>query len=432
MSETQPNIVLVTVDSLRADHCGYVDPESDLTPEIDRLAADGTAFRQAVAPGPRTPSSVPVTFTGEFLRPEADWSISDWRGRQQRIARHMARHSSVSETLQRQGYDTAAVTANPWTTRESNFDAGFDDFTEVSAASDDISSLSLSDSSLFRATDTVVSRLPADPGGWSEKKEWFAQWPGYYDHIRSRLDALEEPFFLWVFLLDSHQPYITPRRYREETSALEMYYAVARYWHGATSDEQLPDHAREVIQRSYRDAVRSVDSFVGRLRADVDPYDPAVVFHADHGEALGDHGNFGHPQALYEENLRVPFIVNDRDHSTAVDEQVTIKSLPSILGDLSAREFLPDEYTASTVLSQTEGGGKRAVRTPDWKYVAGDGDRRLHDLRGGAEETADVSDEFGDVVESLAPLVDRHDFTQTERSEIDTAAARVATATDRE
>jgi len=107
------NLVLVTVDSLRADHCGFVNSESDLTPTIDRLAKEGVSYTQAVVPGPRTPSSIPVLFTGEFMADDAEWSMADWQGRQYRIGEHMDRFQHLSEQLQRQGYETAAFTANP-------------------------------------------------------------------------------------------------------------------------------------------------------------------------------------------------------------------------------------------------------------------------------------------------------------------------------
>lgn len=120
--DSKRNLVLVTVDSLRADHCGFVNEASELTPTIDRLAEEGIAYTQAIAPGPRTPSSVPVMFTGEFMSDDEGWTMADWQGRQQRIAQHMNRFQHLSERLQRRGYETAAFTANPWTTRESNFD----------------------------------------------------------------------------------------------------------------------------------------------------------------------------------------------------------------------------------------------------------------------------------------------------------------------
>lgn len=409
------NLVLVTVDSLRADHCGFVNSESDLTPTIDQLAEEGVSYTQAVAPGPRTPSSVPVLFTGEFMADDEEWAMADWQGRQHRIGRHMNRFQHLSEQLQRKGYETAAFTANPWTTRESNFDRGFDDFNEISADSPDVSSTYLSDSTLFKFADTAIDALPGDPGGWSSKKEWFSQWTGYFELVKEKLADLSEPFFLWVFILDSHQPYITPRRYREDSAAWEMYYSILRYWYGQSSEDDLPDRAGKLIEQAYRDAVRSVDGFVSALEDEVTPYDPVTVFHSDHGEALGEHGNFGHEQTLYEENLHVPFFVHNAG-SAEVRDQLSLQTLPTLLHDLAGDgAFDPQAHTQRFAISQTENNHLLSVRTRRWKYITDDSDAQLYDLQSDSEETTDVSEMYSEVASSLADLAERHRATQTEK-----------------
>jgi len=425
---TRQNLVLVTIDSLRADHCGFLGDDRGLTPEMDAVADDGLAFTNAVAPGPRTPSSVPVTFTGRFLPNDDEFSMEDWQRRQGRIARHMDRHENIAQLLRRLGYDTACVTANPWTTRESNFDAGFDRFVEVSATSDDVSSRQLSDSPLFQAADAGMDALPVDPVGWSEKKEWFAQWPGFYDVVLEQLDGLEEPFFLWVFLLDAHQPYITPRRYRREASLPEMYYAVLRYWHG----DSVPDHARRMIARSYRDAIRSVDAFVGRLREDVASHDPAFVLQADHGEALGDHGNFGHPPVLHEENIRVPLAIDTTGQTETVDDQISLRELPDMLIELATTGTVdPDKHTTPIALSRTENGSAVAVRTDRWKYVADENGERLYDLINDPKELEDICENAPEIVDALSTALDRHRFAQRERELISEALQAITSTSGR-
>jgi arylsulfatase A-like enzyme len=412
----RPNLVMVTADSLRADHCGFLGSESELTPAIDRLADDGTAFTQAIAPGPRTPSSVPVLFTGEFMADDPNWATADWEHRQQRIGRHMERFTHLSERLQRRGYETAAFTANPWTTRESNFAAGFDHFDEISADSDDISSRRLSDSPLFKLADAGFEALPGDPFDWSWKKEWFSQWTGYFDLIRERLSRLSEPFFLWIFLMDSHQPYVTPRRFREDCSGWEMYYSILRYWQWHEDDRPLSDRDEDMVRRAYRDAVRSVDAFVETLTDETRPYDPVTVFFSDHGEALGEHDSFGHEQTLYEENLRVPFLVHGGGAPGRVHEQLPLQSLPDVLLDLAERgTFRPRAHTQQFVPSQTEDNGKLSIRTERWKFVA-DGDRdRLYDLRIDPGESTDVVDANPAVLSSLTDVAVRHERTQTKK-----------------
>ncbi|SEO83623.1 arylsulfatase [Halorientalis persicus] len=420
------NLVFVTVDSLRADHCGFVNPDSDLTPAIDSLASDGLSFTQAVSAGPRTPSSVPVMFTGEFMADDQSWSMADWRGRQQRIGRHMARFRHLSERLQQEGYETAAFTANPWTTRESNFHTGFDEFVEISADSDDIDSSKLSDSTLFKLADTGFEAMPVDPFDWSGKKEWFSQWTGYFESITDQLSELSEPFFLWVFILDTHQPYITPRRFREEASAWQMYYSILRYWRGEIADEEIPDHAREMTAKAYRDAVRSVDAFVDALHENVAPYDPVTVFCSDHGEAIGEHGNFGHPQALYDENLRVPTFVHNADSTGEITDQFSLRSMPDLLVDLAEPStFDPQSHTQPFAVSKIENNRKLAVRTREWKLISDGETKRLYDLRNDPEESTDVSRDHRQVTEALSEVLTRHEQTQAEKEAIGTATAAV-------
>jgi len=420
-NDPKRNLILVTADSLRADHCGFVNAESELTPTIDRLANEGVSYTQAIASGPRTPSSVPVMFTGEFMADDEDWTMSNWQGRQRRIGRHMDRFQHLSERLQHKGYETAAITANPWTTRESNFDYGFDDFNEVSADSTDVDSTYLSDSALFTLAEKGFEALPGDALGWSSKKEWFSQWTGYFELIQEKLSELSEPFFLWIFILDSHQPYITPRRYREESAAWEMYYSILRYWHGQSSNDELPVRARELISQAYRDAVRSVDGFVDALTEAVSAYNAVTVFHSDHGEALGEHGNFGHEQTLYEENLRVPMFVHNAELSEHVNEQLPLQSLSELLVDLSNPvEFDPRTHTQPFVVSQTENNRTLSVRTRSWKYILESSGERLYSLRNGNKEEEDVTGEYPEVTRSLSQIIKRHHETQHEKDMIGT------------
>lgn len=422
---------MLTADSLRADHCGFINPESELTPTIDRLADEGVSYTQAIAPGPRTPSSVPVFFTGEFMTDDASWTMADWQGRQARIGEHMRRFTHISEQLQRQGYETAAFTANPWTTRESNFNLGFDGFTEISADSPDISSEHLSDSVLFKLADTGIETLPGDPIEWSSKKEWFSQWSGSFNLIEEAVAELSEPFFLWVFILDSHQPYITPRQYREESTAWEMYYAILRYWQGEAADGQLPERARKLIGGAYRDAVRSVDAFVDAVSSVTHDHDPVTVFTADHGEAIGEHGNFGHEQALFEENLRVPLFVHGIDSSQKVADQLPLQRFPKLLTDLTVGgEFTPQDYTRQVVISKTENNRIRSIRTPRWKFITDTetGMKQLYDLNKDPEESSDIRTEHLTVSSMLAGLVDRHERTQKEKATIESATADLLTA----
>lgn len=122
------NIVLVTVDSLRADHCEFMGYEKDTTPTLDAMAEEGVAFENAIAPGPKTPEAMPAIFTGCHppLRTENTSEPTDER--KARIRDHMRIRSTIPKRLQERGYTTIGFTPNPYTSRHYNFDKGFDHF----------------------------------------------------------------------------------------------------------------------------------------------------------------------------------------------------------------------------------------------------------------------------------------------------------------
>ncbi|WP_251328875.1 sulfatase [Haloplanus pelagicus] len=359
------NVILVTVDSLRADHCGFLGADRDLTPTLDAMAADGLVFEQAFAPGPRTPSSMPVVFTGEFVRQRDlgvyrsyDEKRSAHVERRARIRRHLDRFRTVPERFGALGYDTAGVTANPWTDAETNFDRGFDVFHAVQNSDVEPRSLPLG-----RAIGTLT-----DAG----VDDWLLTWPDFYDLIIEARAELDEPYFLWVFLLDPHQPYFTPSRYREENSTPAMYYSNVRHsrFHGYT--DPLPAHLETRLARAYRDTVRSVDAFVDRLLDDLADDDPTTVVHADHGESFHEHGTYGHRPQLYQENLHVPFLIHGAETTGRIETPVTLRDLPAYVTRAGSGGLDPTASARNFLLSRTEEAERTAVRTDDWTYISAD------------------------------------------------------------
>lgn len=412
------NLILVTIDSLRADHCGYVSGDDrSLTPVLDGLAEEGVAYRNAIAPGPRTPSSLPPLFTGVFHQ-YRDWGTSgDWRRRRQRIGEHLTRHRTIAETLHDRGYNTAAYTMNPWTAADTNFDRGFDEFTGIYGES----SFDFSSNPLLNLVDTAISRSGTEElFGWRDKRDWFSEWTAIFPDIDSLLGELDEPYFLWVFLLDCHQPYFAPRAFREEITTPELYYSVLRYWRGLRSKTEVPAHVGAMLRKAYRDSVRSVDAFLERLLEETRG-DPSIVVHADHGEAHGEHGTYGHESQLYDVNLRVPLVAHNVGDRSTVDEQISLRRLPDLLSDVATAERIdPTDYTSDTVLSATEFADGLAVRSNEWKYFESSDGSRLYDLRDDPDEKSDcltdapeVAAVFRDRLGSYrSHLVEQHRITR--------------------
>lgn len=415
------NVVLVTIDSLRADHCGFIEPDVDLTPTFDELADQGVVFENAIAPGPRTPSSMPSVFTGEPLLPTPGNMADYWQEWRAHIYRHMRRHRTVAERMRERGYETIGVSVNPWT-EDTGFEAGFDTYHQLNGEN-----LDSYGPPIFRFVDALLrDNAVGRKLKWFNKREWFVQWVDFYDTIVDSVRDSDRPYFLWVFLLDAHQPYTAPREYRQETWAPEMYYASTN---GFLSNWEMDGRVGDMLRRGYRDSIRSVDGFLGRLREDLAGDDPTYVIHSDHGEGFGEHGTWGHEQALYCENLHVPLVVANAGVDERVAEPVSFRAIPDLVTGLADGTFEPTELTSAFVQSMTETWERQAITGSDWKYMTDvEGSTELYRRRGDADETTNLASEHLEVVTSLQSLLDQQWRFATEMDAVIDAVDRLELA----
>ena len=419
------NIILVSIDSLRADHCGHLGAEFEITPTLDELASDGVAFENAVAPGPQTFSSMPVAFTGQH-RPAEQYdspeNSSDWEERLGAIDRHLARHATIPEQLKRLGYSTGGISPNPWTSSASGFDRGFDEFvdrsgSQKSALLDKLTAKMPGVDHDSRRTRLALNLLTS--------RSFFNQWESFYNELDAMRKRLSEPYFLWVFLLDTHYPFLASRAHRKEQSLIGMYrsnYRSEKAMRGNLTS--MPAGVCKELQVSYRDTIRAVDTFLDRLRRDVGQDDPAIIIHADHGESFGDHGNFGHHhRELYEENIHIPLVVANAGRSTTVTEPTSLISLPELTLDIAADgRVYPDSITQSTVLSSDVSGDCQAVRGQRFKYIREDGRGRLYDLRNDPSEQTDVTAKHEQLTEIFEKRLRKHGHHLSEARQLYDAA----------
>jgi arylsulfatase len=333
-------------------------------------------FQDAVSPGPRTPSSIPTIFTGELYTP-SNQENENWDHRVSRIADHIKRYPTIPQQLKRQGYSTVGITANPWTTTSTNFDAGFDSFTEVGRV----------DASFENLPD-LLSEPAKYFYQWRQKDGWFTQWSGYIEEINRAIDTLKEPYFLWIFSLDAHNPYLTPRQFRKETNAFKMYSSVLQANNALTSgggESHLQSNMSERIDRwlkeAYRDAIHSVDKLSQWIWNKLQHTDPAFIFHSDHGEAFGEHGTYGHRPLLYEENISVPFLIANTGMSGNISQQFSLKHLPAILQSLGGGQQVEfEQFLDQPEYFSTETGRSEAVRDGDWKFIINNGESELYNI----------------------------------------------------
>jgi len=421
MSADSQNIVLVSIDSLRGDHCGFLGDDRGLTPAMDRLAKEGVAYNNAVAPGPQTFSSMPSVFTGRERPPttlENYPQESHWERRLAAIDDYLAKNASLAERLQERGYETAAVTPNPWTSTASGFDRGFDRFVDCSGTSEDSWIRRIAEGIPGVDTNTRAGELVLNMLSGSE---FFSQWETLYDDIEKARKELSEPYFLWVFVLDTHYPFIVSRAHRREQTLLGIYYNTYRSSEPMRGNGgELSDRVRGSMGKSYRDTVRASDAFVDRLQSDLAVDDPVFIVHSDHGESFGEHGNYGHHhREVYEENVHVPYLVHNAGIDADIDEPTSLTTVyDTALTIARTGTFDPADTTEPYVVASSECGRNKAVRGQQFKHLDLDGERLLFDLSSDPDERTNVAEMNPELSTELHQRLERRDRHTGETNKI--------------
>jgi arylsulfatase A-like enzyme len=265
--------VLITVDTLRADHVGAFSADAH-TPHIDLLAREGTVFERAVSPLPLTRPSHFSMLTGFHPREHGVLNNSTQLPDSAR---------TVAEILQERGWRTAAFTATRILGTDSGATQGFDRFESTG-------------SRLQRSGREVV------------------------EHALEWLDGLapEDPFFLWIHLYEPHVPYAPPAGFRADLDAARAealpqlswadFQRTARQNQGDVPSAVL-EHARQLYRGEVAAADSMVGSFLAGLRDRMQLDEVLVILTADHGECFENGIWFEHSDCLYEGSIRVPLIV---------------------------------------------------------------------------------------------------------------------------
>lgn len=436
MGATKPNIVLLSIDSLRGDHCGHLDPHRALTPTLDRLAREGVVFESAWTPGPQTFSSMPAVFTGQDRPPESLDEYpgeTHWERRLSAIEAHMTRRTPLPERMRRMGYTTAAVSPNPWTSRATRFDRGFDHFVDCTNETGESTLDRLFDLVPGVDSDSRAVTLLVDAFTGSS---FFMRWETLYEEVRQVRESLSEPYFLWVFVLDTHYPFHTSRHNREEQSLLGMYrstYRSGSAMRGSGEAEELDHSVRRSLERSYRDTVRAVDRFLWELTDEFASDEPVFVIHSDHGESFGEHDNYGHHhRAVYEENIHVPYVIHNADRRDTVRQPISTRTIHDIVQEIAQRgTFDPSAHTGRLIAARSECGNKRAARDERYKYVDLDGSEALFDLERDSEEQTNIAESQPERFRHLRSWAQRHDEHAIEVTRIDAAVEQVRTRAER-
>jgi len=351
-----PNVLLITIDTVRADHLGAYGYQKGATPALDRLAHEGVTFLDATSQAPLTGPAHAALLTGMFparlgVRDNASTPIGD-------------SVTTAAKLFKAHGYRTGAFVGAFILTAPYGFAQGFDTFDADFAGYSDAQKLQVQ-----RLGGSVIDAALKwlNPQSAIHNPQWFA----------------------WVHLYDAHAPYDAPAPFG------------ARF-------KSAP----------YDGEIAYVDACIAQLIADLErlgQLDRTIVaVVADHGESLGEHGEQEHGMFLYEPVLHIPWIMRLPAHTHAgerIAEQVraidllptlaalTGAAMPRVDGESlvgliegRARREVPPSYAETFYPKWHYGWSElKSIRADGWKYV--DAPRpELYDMRSDAAERRNAAD----------------------------------------
>jgi arylsulfatase A-like enzyme len=309
-----PNVILVVVDTLRADHLTQYGYDRDTSSVLSRLTESATRFEECYSPAPWTAPAVASIFTG--LGPASH--------RVDAVGAALATNATtLAERLRSAGFHTAAVAFNPHITRRAHFDQGFDEFLS------------------YRG----LARRAPDIRYLAREARRFT--------LKAR-----KPFFLYLQPMNVHGPYAVPDDARSillgrpPAAGFEFFGPVMKELMNGGRLERRSDVTPEFLsslEEHYDTAIRHTSeelaAFFDHLH-EVGLWDDSlVVVTADHGEELFDHGGFAHRYSLHREVLHVPLFVKlpGQRQARTIREPVSLVDLPATILDLLDLPRLPGD-----------------------------------------------------------------------------------------
>lgn len=331
----RPNVVLLVLDAARRDALEPYGAAAGSTPALAQLASRGAALPDVHATGCWTLPSHASIFTGLMPRAAGLSRIPSPAAARPGMEAH--RERLLPEVMRRNGYATAAASANFWLSRDSGFDIGFDDFTQIDSDRN----------ALIHAT----SRR--------ERARWWAEAAagtvddgaaGVEADLQRRLETQgRKPFFWFVNLMECHSPYLPPRPYGNVSRLTRLraaedarrHYTLEGIWRACAGVTRVPEPALERMRALYHASILYMDDWVGRLLERLDRArvldDTLVIVTSDHGENLGEGGLISHGLSLDERLIGVPFIASQ----AGVRSIASLADLPRLVAEHAGIEEHP-------------------------------------------------------------------------------------------
>lgn len=419
-----PNVLLVVMDTVRADRLSLHGYHRDTTPNLARLARKGILFEQARSTAPWTLPSHASMFTGRWPH---ETSVGEDRPLD-------ASHPTLAQFLSGQGYSTAGFVANTyycnsWFGLGKGF-ARYEDFY------DEDSAVSFAETLRCSTLGRSLVQLARMPLGNERRRKDAAQIKDDF------LDWLSEqgagrPFFAFLNLFDAHTPYVLPEgndRHFGLRPEGPADLALLNEW-DKKPRRNVPDREQRLVGDAYDDCIGYIDSELGKLFDELERRgvleNTLVVVTSDHGENLGEHGLYGHGKSLYRQETHVPLVIvppGGHVSSRKVADPVSLRDIPATVVDVIRQagsspfpgQSLARYWQAETAPSDREGGvafsevtlretiSKNPSRPPAWRgpmqslaaegksYIRNaDGREELFDLTADPAESRDLAGSAG-------------------------------------
>ncbi|MHA1229846.1 MAG: sulfatase [Candidatus Helarchaeota archaeon] len=460
------NLILITIDTLRLDHLKIMGYKKNITPYLDKLAKKGIFFTQTITNGPWTLPSFSSIFTSIYPFHQGGYSpLPDTK-------------TTLAEVLKGNGYLTMGIHSTPVLSRFYRFDRGFDIFYDALEKTSNHPVKSrffnklINNMKIFnRTADFFINfkilkrinyyllilfynMIVGNIEYYKDAERIFKKAVGWLESYYSNKNWNKKPYFLWIHLMDLHDPYfpknwvikkigaeyITENEIKYIEKHPEYYYILREY--------KMTKKLIELYDSEIRYVDIKIQEFFTKLNQRGWLDNTLTIITADHGEEFNEHGKYGHNAQLYDELLRVPLIfiseklkeirkegkkdinnlVNMRDLAPTILDLLELPPEPNFDGKSFADLIFSDKTSSEDplnngVFSETyhkdgniifsiDKDASRIIsyRTIKWKYIIDENNliERLYDLENDPKEKNNLAEKNRDLVKLFRKKVIYH------------------------
>ncbi len=343
-----PNVVLLVMDTERADHLSAYGYSRLTTPRLDSLARRSTLFENAYSAGPWTLPSHSSMMTGRAVREHGAGTVTPWSLDDL--------YPTIAEAMRHTGYATGGFVSNLyWTGRSTGLNRGFLHYDDYFGNPADAVNRTVAGRLLVFPALAEIFHLTDIPGR-RRAPEINHQLLTWIDHLDGR------PFFAFLNYNDVHQPYLPPPSTAGKFGSVRDVKKVSSLHIGAwDEDKSVPPPAllNNGIAR-YDESLFAMDSAIGTLEDELQRRgmldNTLLIVVADHGEAFGEHGLMGHGQSLVAAETHVPLLIKEpgnRDGGRRISKPITTTDLPVTIAGIVG--LAPPLFPGRTLLSDDPG-----------------------------------------------------------------------------